>query len=201
MTEITRVPLQPIAKGSLTKLWLGVAAVLLLAAGLAWAAAPKGLTVDTLVEGTGDFAQPGDVVFVEYVGKLADGEEFDRSRPLPIPPGLLPEGTPFPLEEGATIPGFYEGLQKVRKGGKYVLNIPSEMAYGAEPPEGAPIPPNADLTFEVEVNEIMSQADFEQKVMAIQQAMAQQGPPPGADGGPNAPANPQPVPQSPPQGQ
>ena len=40
MTEITRVPLQPIAKGALTKLWLGVVAAALAAAGVAWAALP-----------------------------------------------------------------------------------------------------------------------------------------------------------------
>jgi hypothetical protein len=54
MTEVTRVPIQPIAKGSLTKLWLGVVVAILIGAGLAWAAMPKGLSVDTLVAGTGD---------------------------------------------------------------------------------------------------------------------------------------------------
>ena len=52
MTEITRVPLQPIKKGSLTKLWLGVAVAVLLGAGLAWAAIPKGLDVETVTAGT-----------------------------------------------------------------------------------------------------------------------------------------------------
>ena len=40
MTEITRVALQPIAKGALTKVWLGVAAIALAAGGIAWAAMP-----------------------------------------------------------------------------------------------------------------------------------------------------------------
>ena len=48
MTEITRVPLQPIKKGSLTKLWLGVLLAVLVAAGLAWAAMPRGLDVETV---------------------------------------------------------------------------------------------------------------------------------------------------------
>ena len=133
MTEITRVPLQPIKKGSLTKLWLGVAVAVLLGAGLAWAAIPKGLDVETVTAGTGDSPKMGDVVFVKYVGKLADGTEFDRSQPLPIPPGLFPEGNPLLLEEGAIIDGFIEGLTQMQKGGSYVLTIPAEQAYFADP--------------------------------------------------------------------
>ncbi|MDZ4271843.1 MAG: FKBP-type peptidyl-prolyl cis-trans isomerase, partial [Erythrobacter sp.] len=81
------------------------------------------------------------------------------------------EGTPFPIEEGATIPGFFEGLQQMQKGGKYTLFIPADKAYGAEPPPGAPIPPNADLEFEIEVIEIMSQQTFERTLSILQQAM------------------------------
>ncbi|WP_341711111.1 FKBP-type peptidyl-prolyl cis-trans isomerase [Erythrobacter sp.] len=174
MTEITRVPLQPIAKGSLTKLWLGVIVAVLIGAGLAWAAAPKGLSVVTITEGTGASPKIGDVVFVNYVGKLADGTEFDRSQPLPIPPGLLPEGNPLLLEEGAIIDGFLTGILEMQKGGKYTLTIPADKAYGASPPPGSPIPPNADLVFEVEVVDFMSKADFQARAAAIQQMMQQQ---------------------------
>ena len=193
MTEVTRVPLQPIAKGSLTKLWLGVLLAVLLGAGLAWAAAPKGLEVETLTEGTGASPQLGDVVFVQYVGKLADGTEFDRSQPLPVPPGLFPEGNPLLLEEGAIIDGFIEGLQQMQKGGKYLLTIPAEQAYGAEPPPGSPIPPDADLVFEVEVVDFMNRDDFQARAAALQQMMQQQqqqqqqgpaGPPGAAPQGP-----------------
>ena len=183
MTEITRVPLRPIQKGSLTKLWLGVLAAIALGAGLAWAAAPKGAGLEVLAEGNGTSPQMGDVVFVNYVGKLTDGTEFDRSRPLPIPPGLLPEGTPMLLEDGALIPGFLDGLKRMEKGGKYLLTIPSDQAYGAEPPPGSDIPANADLTFEVEVHDIMSREDFEakaQQLQAMMGAMQQQQAPEGA---------------------
>ncbi len=53
MTEVTRVPIQPIAKGSLTKIWVGVIIAVLLGASLAWAAVPKGFSIDTLVAGGG----------------------------------------------------------------------------------------------------------------------------------------------------
>ncbi len=192
MTEITRVPLQPIAKGSLTKLWLGVAAAIALGAGLAWAAMPAGVDVEVLTEGSGEGPKMGDVVFVNYVGMLADGTEFDRSQPLPIPPGLFPEGNPLLLEEGALVAGFVEGLQQMQKGGKYRLEIPAAQAYGAEPPQGSNIPPNSDLVFEVEVVDFMSREDFQRRAAALEQMMqAQQGAQPGAPG--EAPAAPAPA--------
>ncbi|MDZ4276967.1 MAG: FKBP-type peptidyl-prolyl cis-trans isomerase, partial [Erythrobacter sp.] len=121
--------------------------------------------------------------FLKYKGKLAaDGTVFDESRDIPLPvEGIFPEGTPFPIEEGATIPGFFEGLQQMQKGGKYTLFIPADKAYGAEPPPGAPIPPNADLEFEIEVIEIMSQQTFERNLSILQQAMqSRMGAPDGA---------------------
>lgn len=176
MTEITRVPIQPVAKGSLTKLWIGVLLAIAVGAGLAWSAVPKGLDVDTITAGTGPMPQTGDVLFIKYKGKLAStGETFDESRDIPLPvEGIFPEGTPFPIEEGATIPGFFEGLKQMQKGGKYTLFIPAAQAYGAEPPPGSPIPANADLEFEIEVIDVMSQQTFERNLKILQQAMQSQ---------------------------
>jgi FKBP-type peptidyl-prolyl cis-trans isomerase FkpA len=189
MTEITRVPIKPVAKGSLTKLWIGAILAVLVGAGLAWAAVPRGLSLDTEVAGKGPTIAKGDVVFLTYKGKLAaDGTVFDESRDVPLPvEGLFPKGTPFPIEEGATIPGFYEGLQKMQKGGKYTLFIPADKAYGAEgsvnPQTGqVAIPPNADLEFDIEVIDIMSRATFDRNLQILQQTMqSQMG---GAPGGP-----------------
>lgn len=174
MTEITRVPLQPIARGTLTKLWLGVLAVALAAAGLAWYAMPPGVKVTTVKAGAGAFPKSEDVVFIKYVGKLAaDGKEFDRSpdQPLIPVPGLLPDGVPM-LVSGV-VPGFSEGLQKMQKGGKYTLRIPAEKGYGANPPPESPIPPNADLLFDVEVIDVMSREQAEQRFQAAQAMMGQ----------------------------
>ncbi len=198
MTEVTRVPILPIAKGSLTKLWLGVIVAILLGGGLAWAAVPKGLSVDTLVAGTGDYPQEGDMVFVKYKGMLAsNGEVFDESQDIPLPiEGVFPEGSPFPVEKDATIDGFYLGLQQMQKGGTYELFIPSEQAYGAEPPQGAPIPPNADLLFEIEVVDFMSREMFDRNLSILQQAMQAGGP--GGLGGPGGPED---APAGPPPGE
>ncbi|WP_427968463.1 FKBP-type peptidyl-prolyl cis-trans isomerase [Altererythrobacter sp.] len=174
MAEVTRVPLQPIAKGSLTKLWLGIIIALLIGAGIAWAAIPKGVELDTITAGTGPNPGPEDVVFVKYTGKLADGTEFDKSQDIPLPvPGIFPEGNPLPLDQ--MVPGFREGALKMQKGGKYTLHIPSEKGYGANPPPGAPIPPNADLEFEVELVDFMSREDFQRRVGLLQQMMQQEG--------------------------
>lgn len=191
MAEVTRVPIHPIKKGSLTKLWFGILLAVLAAGGIAWATAPVSTTVDVVKEGLGPKAQIGDVVFVKYVGKLSDGTEFDRSQPLPIPPGIFPDGFPFPVEEGQTVPGFFKGLQQVQTGGKYVFNIPGDDGYGANPPEGSPIKPNADLVFDVEVVEIMKREDFDRREAALMQMMqAQQGGGEGAPAGPPAGAPP-----------
>lgn len=190
MTETTRVPLRPITKGSLTKLWLGVVLAVALAAGLAWAAAPQGVAVETLTEGSGPNPGPSDVVFVKYTGKLADGTVFDQSKELPFPTGgLLPEGTP--LQVSGVVPGFTEGLQRMQKGGKYRLSIPSEKAYGHTPPPGAPIPPDADLVFDVELVDFMSEADAQRRFQVLQQMLEQQQQQqPARPGQPAAPRDP-----------
>ncbi len=196
MTEITRVPIEPIARGSLVKLWLGVVAAVLLGAGIAWAALPQGVEVDTVAEGTGPTPTKEDVIFVRYTGKLADGTVFDRSQDVPLPiEGLLPKGSPLPLSR--MIPGFAEGAIRMRKGGKYTLFIPADKGYGAEGQKDQQgnevIPPNSDLTFDVELVDFMSEADFQRRIQVLQQAMQMQqgqGGAPGAEG--SAPPSPAP---------
>jgi FKBP-type peptidyl-prolyl cis-trans isomerase FkpA len=88
-----------------------------------------------------------DGVLIEYVGRLEDGTEFDSSR-----------GQPVPMIAGQVIPGFAEALQKMQKGGSYKIHIPAELAYGASPPEGSPIPPNAPLDFDVKIVQVVPNA-------------------------------------------
>ena len=181
MTEITRVPLRPIAKGSLAKLWIGGVVAVALAVLLAWSLAPKGVEVTVLEAGSGPSPSAGDVIFVNYTGKLEDGTVFDQSQPLPLPPqaqGLFPEGNPLPLDN--MIPGFVEGATKMQKGGKYQLRIPANMAYGDEektnPQTGeVVIPANSDLIFDVDMIDFMTRAEFERRVQVITQMMQQQG--------------------------
>ena len=188
MTEITRVPLHPIAKGSLAKLWLGILAAIVFGAGLAWAAMPQGADLEELTAGSGPTPGANDVVFVRYKGTLPDGTVFDESQDIPLPvQGIFPEGTPLPLDR--MLPAFSEGVQQMQPGGTYRLTIPGDQGYGAEPPPGSPIPPNSPLIFEVELIESMSAADFEQRLQALQQTLQmQQGGAPGAPAPAPAPA-------------
>lgn len=177
MTEITRVPIQPIAKGSLILLWLGVAVAVLLGAALAWTALPKGVDVDVVAQGSGPSPAKDDVIFVRYTGKLADGTVFDQSQDVQLPmEGLLPKGTPLPLSR--MIPGFAEGAVQMKKGGKYTLFVPGDKGYGAEGQTDQQgnqvIPPDADLTFDVELIDFMTEAEFQRRIQTLQQAMQMQ---------------------------
>jgi peptidylprolyl isomerase len=103
----------------------------------------SGLKYVDLKEGTGPAAKKGDVVVVHYTGWLKDGKKFDSSRDRDKP-------FDFTLGAGAVIKGWDEGVAGMRVGGKRKLIIPPELAYG-ERGAGKVIPPNAELTFEVEL--------------------------------------------------
>lgn len=103
----------------------------------------SGLTYTDLVVGAGRQAEPGDMATVHYTGWLADGRKFDSS---------LDRHDPFSFRVGAgqVIRGWDEGVGSMRVGGKRKLIIPPELAYGPNGAAGV-IPPNATLTFEVEL--------------------------------------------------
>ena len=101
----------------------------------------SGLQYKVIAEGEGPSPKAGDTVTVHYRGTLVDGTEFDSS---------YQRGEPatFPLK--GVIPGWTEALQLMKKGSKWVLFIPSDLAYG-ERGAGNRIPPNSTLIFEVEL--------------------------------------------------
>jgi FKBP-type peptidyl-prolyl cis-trans isomerase FkpA len=144
------------------KLWLALLAVITAGIGLAWVGAQsvnsRVVQVDTLKAGSGPFVQAPDGVLIDYEGRLEDGTVFDSS---------AGKG-PVPLLASQVIPGFTQGLLKMQKGGRYKLRIPSDLAYGASPPQGSPIPPNANLEFDVNVVQVVPNA-----------ALMQGGAPPG----------------------
>jgi FKBP-type peptidyl-prolyl cis-trans isomerase FkpA len=190
MTEVTRVPLQPIASGSMMKFWLGVLVGALLAGAVAWfLTRPDTVDVETVTAGTGESPKEDDAVFVDYVGKLEDGTVFDQSPPRPEIPAeiadLIPQGSY--MELSGVVPGFREAILQMQKGGVYTVTIPAELAYGANPPAGSPIPPNADLTFDVTLHDFFTQEQLQERAMQINQVMAQAQAAAG-EGGEGAPA-------------
>ena len=101
----------------------------------------SGLVYETIKEGTGKTPAASDTVEVHYHGTLTNGTVFDSSV-------KRNKKISFPLNR--VIPGWTEGLQLVKEGGKIKLVIPSDLAYGNA---GAPpsIPGGATLIFEVEL--------------------------------------------------
>jgi FKBP-type peptidyl-prolyl cis-trans isomerase len=88
-------------------------------------------------------AKDGDEVSILYAGRLADGTEFDSSAKHGNEP------IPLVLGKHMVIQGWEDGLQGMQVGEKRTFVIPPELAYGKD--GRGPIPPNATLTFDVEM--------------------------------------------------
>ncbi|MBC8135268.1 MAG: FKBP-type peptidyl-prolyl cis-trans isomerase [Fibrella sp.] len=107
----------------------------------------SGLQYDDMTVGKGKTAVAGKTVAVHYTGTLKDGTKFDSSRD---------RGQPFefPLGGGQVIKGWDEGVAGMKVGGRRKLIIPANLGYGADGTPGGPIPPNAVLTFDVELMDV-----------------------------------------------
>jgi FKBP-type peptidyl-prolyl cis-trans isomerase len=101
---------------------------------------PDGLAYEIIKPGTGDYPKATDVVKVNYTGTLVNGTKFDSS---------IDRGEPAEFALNEVIPGWTEGIQKINKGGKIKLYIPSNLAYGED--SKPPIPPNSTLIFDVDL--------------------------------------------------
>lgn len=148
--SVSQVPLHPIAKGSLVKLWLALAALVALAYGVAHYGAGqfKTVTVDTVAAGTGPLITEMDGVIIEYTGRTENGTVFDST-----------DGRgPAPFLVMQVVPGFRQALTQMQQGGRYKIVIPGRLAYGPNPPSGSPIGPNEDLSFDVHVLQVAPNA-------------------------------------------
>ena len=108
---------------------------------------PSGLKYSDLKVGDGATPKLGQKVQVHYIGWLENGREFNNS---------YKSGPPAEFELGpGLIPGWNETLQTMKVGGKRRIIVPPNLAYGAagRPPT---IPPNATLTFEIELLRVQS---------------------------------------------
>lgn len=111
-------------------------------------------------------AEAGDVIVINYSGKLTNGTEFDSS---------YKRGQPFVFQVGVgqVIKGWDEGLIGAKRGDKKTLTITPDKGYGTEDVKGQDgkviIPKNSTLIFDVEVVEVISKVDAE-RMMAEQKA-------------------------------
>ncbi|PYL07836.1 MAG: peptidylprolyl isomerase [Verrucomicrobia bacterium] len=104
----------------------------------------SGLEYKVVKEGTGPMPKPTDMVTVNYRGTLINGTEFDSS---------YKRGQPATFPVNGVIKGWTEALQLMKKGSKFELFIPPNLAYG-ERAVGPDIGPNATLMFEVELLDV-----------------------------------------------
>ncbi len=188
--SVTTVPIQPIKKGSLTKIWLAVflvaAAALLLAymgtqnvvingaSNEQFLAAnadedgvettASGLQYKVIKPGEGASPTATDTALVKYEGRLRDGTIFDANEQAPMP-------------VGGVVPGFSEALQLMQKGGEYRIWIPSELAYGEASP-GPELPANSLLIFDVTLLDFISAAQMQELQRQMQAEGLPGGPPP-----------------------
>jgi FKBP-type peptidyl-prolyl cis-trans isomerase len=115
--------------------------------------AAKGLTnqnvtklkIKDFIIGSQAKAVAGKTVVVDYVGRLANGTQFDTSC----------KKTPFEFDlgQGLVIQGFDQGIAGMRIGGIRRIIIPSSLGYG-KTGAGGIIPPNAALVFDVELIDV-----------------------------------------------
>lgn len=191
MSAVTAVPLRPLARGSVLKLWLALALLAIAAAGLAWwdtkrlqpVTLESGVQVRTLRSGTGPTVTPADVVAMRFVIRIND-----------------PEGTvwrdsgrePFVGVVTELPAGFREGVQTMRARGVYRVSVPGRVIA-----DGQTLPPQAQfslddtLYFETQVLQIeegqASAFQMGRIRQMMQQQQQQQGGPGGPAGAPGAP--------------
>ena len=101
-----------------------------------------GLEIEEIITGQGPVASNGNKLFVNYKGTLENGTVFDSSYVRKTP-------FDFVLGAGTVISGFDQGLEGMKVGGKRKLIVPPDLAYGST--GSGSIPPNATVTFEVEL--------------------------------------------------
>jgi peptidylprolyl isomerase len=103
---------------------------------------PSGLQFIDMTVGGGETPSTGKKVTVHYTGYLTDGKKFDSS---------VDRNSPFSfvIGYGQVIKGWDEGVASMKVGGKRKLIIPPALGYGKQ--GIGPIPPNAELVFDVEL--------------------------------------------------
>lgn len=204
--SVTAVPIRPLRRGSLAKLWLGIAALSLAAAAAAWQTTgglryektPSGAEYQVVESGDGATPGPNDLATVHVTirerGRIVQNTRDGEPQELPI--GQLP-------------PPIADVLQIMNKGATYKLRLSPEQV-GAPP--GAARPGAQPLMIELTLVDFRSLSAEEQRQMEMMRMMQQQmqqggapgaappgaegGAPPGGAGAPGAGGAPEPAPKA-----
>jgi FKBP-type peptidyl-prolyl cis-trans isomerase FkpA len=175
MSEVTAVPIRPLRRGTLVRLWLGVLLVCLAAAALAWAGTgwmqevrlPGGARYRALAAGSGARITPADVFALNY--RLHVG-----SLDAPVIQDSTERGQPFVATTADVYPGFAEALQQMRPGGRYLLWLPPGTHVTGPAPPGAPFRASDTLVFELHVLQVAQGQAQAYQMQRLQQMMMQQ---------------------------
>lgn len=190
--SVTAVPIRPLAKGSVLRLWLALIVLCVAGGALAWiGTAPiqrtttaSGLQYQILKAGDGPLVTAEDALRLHLVGRRPNGDVFANTL----------NGRPEETTPDAFIPGFGEALRLMRKGARYRVWIPPHLGYQGNVPPGAPFQPNETLTFDIEVVDVAPGAAAMlrmQQQMQLQQQLQQMGAGSGAgEGTPGAGSSP-----------
>lgn len=111
----------------------------------------NGLEITDIIIGDGKEAVKGALITTQYRGFLSDGTQFDST---------YEKGKTFQcvIGTGRVIKGWDQGIMGMKVGGKRKLSVPSELAYG-ERNMGTVIPAHSDLSFEIELLEVLTRDD------------------------------------------
>lgn len=186
--SVTAVPLRPLKKGSVLKLWIAILLLAALAAAFAWwgtsafqtVRTASGVTIRTLAAGSGPKITDQDVAALHY--KL-----HAKSLDAPVVEDSRQTGQPFVTTTQGVYPGFSEGLLHMRPGGSYILTLPPGTHVPGPIPPGAPFTKDDSLVFEIDVLQVepgagprYQEMQRMQQLQQMQQMQQMQG---GAPGG------------------
>lgn len=178
--SVTAVPLRPLAKGSVLRLWLALAVLVVAGAAIAWigtarlqiATTATGVRFQTLREGTGPNITSADLVAMRYRLTKLDGTPIENSDDM---------GQPFVASTDRVFPGFGEAMQMMQQGGRYRIWLPPGQHVQGPPPPGAPFAATDTLVFDITVLQVAAGMAAAQRLMGPQgQSLPPGGLPPGA---------------------
>ncbi|MGQ0659450.1 FKBP-type peptidyl-prolyl cis-trans isomerase [Sphingosinicella sp.] len=184
--SVTAVPIRPLARGSVLKLWLALIVLCVAGAALAWiGTAPlqivttaTGVRIQTLRAGTGATITPADLVAMRYRLTKLDGTQIENSDDM---------GQPFVASSDRVFPGFGEAMAMMQQGGRYRIWLPPGQHAPDPIPPGTPFGREDTLVFDVTVLQVAEGMAAMQRMMGPQGGQPGAAPPgglpPGAEGG------------------